>query len=465
MEMAKDTVRNMYLEVYNSDNYDERGKLAEHARKSESAHRLKSMVELVKSEPLILVKSEQLNSNPMLLNCQNGTLDLRTGILLPNNKDNLITKITPVDFDPKATCPIWERHLKRITGNNEELIGYLQRVYGYTLTGSNREQVFFIKFGSSKTGKSVTQGTIRWLLGDYGASTPSATLLYKKNESHSDMARLIGSRMVTAVETEEGQKLNAPMIKAITGNDRLAARLLYSENTEFEPTFKIFLSTNDKPIVRGEDGAIWERLKLIPFTHFIPPEERDKDIFDKFKEEGSGILNWCLRGCLEWQKRNGLDEPNTVTEQTAVYRDEMDILVDFLDDCCRITPMRQVTKTELYDAYENWCRDNKEEPMRKETLTRKLRNYSNIQETRTGRQRIWLGIALKNDTGDANEPFSVNSPLKEDMEKVTENSENLSPEAKRCHTDGLLCHACGGSIFWPRADGARICSVCHPKPT
>ncbi|MFC1971192.1 phage/plasmid primase, P4 family [Chloroflexota bacterium] len=276
VEMAKDTVRNMYLEAYESEDPGKRNELASHARKSESNHRIKSMIELAKSDPAIVVKAHELNTNPMLLNCQNGNLDLRTGILLPHNKDHLITKIVPVAFNPEATCPNWERHLRRITANDDDLISYLQRVFGYCLTGLNKEQVFFICWGPSKTGKSVTQRTMRWLLGDYGATTSSATLLSKKNETHSDLARIVGSRMVEAVETEEGQRLNAPMIKAITGNDRIAARFLYCENTEFEPTFKIFLATNDKPIVRGEDSAIWERLKLIPFTQYIPPEERER---------------------------------------------------------------------------------------------------------------------------------------------------------------------------------------------
>jgi len=392
MALAKETVRSMYAEAADIIDDGQRRKLAEHAQRSKSESKLHAMIALAKD--LVPISVRDLDSNKMLFNCQNGTIDLHTGIFSPHKREDFITLISPVEYDPDAHSSLWEQHLLRVTGNDKELIAYLQRVFGYCLTGETKEQVIFFVFGPTKTGKSKTIGAIEWVLGDYAKQTPSETLLLKKYSGHSDKARLVGSRMVVAVEAERGERLASASIKNMTGGDRMAARFLYKENFEFEPTFKIFLIANDKPLIRGEDNAMWERVKLIPFKQFIPLAERDKDLGEKLKEEGKGILAWMVKGCLEWQKHKDLVQPEQVTTETAIYRNEMDILADFIDDCCIVERTARVAHSDLYQAYEEWCHQNDEEPIAKRTLTLELQSR-NFVSKRTHGNKLWHGLDLK----------------------------------------------------------------------
>ena len=412
MALAKETVRGIYAEAANTSDKSQRKELADHAKKSESESKLHAMIALARD--LVPIKVQDLDADNMLFNCQNGTIDLRTGILNPHKRENFITLISPVEYDPNAHSDPWEQHLLRVTGNNKGLIAYLQRVFGYCLTGETKEQVMFFVFGPTKTGKSKTIGAVMWVLGDYAKQTPSETLLIKRYSGHSDKARLVGSRMVVAIEAEKGERLASASIKNMTGGDRMTARFLYKENFEFYPTFKIFLVANDKPLIRGEDSAMWERVKLIPFKQFIPLAERDKDLAEKLKEEGKGILAWMVRGCLDWQKYRDLMEPEEVTNETATYRSEMDILGDFLDDCCNIERAAKVAHGDLYQAYEEWCHQNDEEPITKKMLTIELQGRNFVAKRGHAGRKIWHGLALKGyqegDSGDICNPISIKSP-------------------------------------------------------
>ncbi|MFC1861738.1 phage/plasmid primase, P4 family [Chloroflexota bacterium] len=469
MALAKETVRNIYVEAANTTNDHQRKELADHAKKSESESKLHAMIALARD--IAPIKVQDLDVNNMLFNCQNGTIDLRTGVLSPHKRDDLITLISPVEYDPNAHSDLWEQHLLRVTGNNRELIVYLQRLFGYCLTGETKEQVMFFVFGPTKTGKSKTLGAVVWVLGDYAKQTPSETLLVKRYSGHSDKARLVGSRMVVAIEAEKGERLASASIKNMTGEDRMTARFLYKENFEFYPTFKIFLVANDKPLIRGEDSAMWERVKLIPFKQFIPMGERDKDLAEKLKEEGKGILAWMMKGCLDWQKYKDLLEPGEVTTETAIYRSEMDILGDFLDDCCAIEKTARVAHSDLYQAYEEWCHQNDEEPITKKMLTIELQGRNFVSKRGHAGKKIWHGLALKGyqegDSGDTYNPVSIKSPLEEKQKKVIQTSENESPKSPLEFENGARpsCSVCGGTTFWARTDGERICSRCHPKPS
>ena len=468
MALAKETVRGIYAEAANTRDDRQRKELADHAKKSESESKLHAMIALARD--LVPIKVQDLDANNMLFNCQNGAIDLRTGMLNPHKREDFITSISPVEYNPNAHSDLWERHLLRVTGNNRELIAYLQLVFGYCLTGETKEQVMFFIFGSTKTGKSKTIGAVVWVLGDYAKQTPSETLLIKRYGGHSDKARLVGSRMVVAIEAEKGEKLASALIKNMTGEDRMTARFLYKEHFEFYPTFKIFLVANDKPVIRGEDSAMWERVKLIPFKQFIPLAERDKDLGEKLKEEGKGILAWMVKGCLDWQKHKALLEPEEVSTETAVYRSEMDILADFLDDCCIVERTAKVAHGDLYQAYEEWCCRNDEEPIAKKMLTIELQSRNFVAKRGHAGKKVWHGLALKGyqegDSGDTYNPISINSPLEEKQKKVMQTSENQSPKSPL--EPGIetkpRCSTCGGVEFWARADGRRICSRCHPEP-
>lgn len=393
MSLAKETVRGMYIEAANTSDDHQRKELADHAKKSESESKLHAIIALARD--LVPVKVQDLDANNMLFNCQNGTIDLHTGILNLHKREDFITLISPVEYDPNANSNLWQQHLLRVTGNDRELMAYLRRVFGYCLTGETKEQVMFFIYGPTKTGKSKTIGAVLWVLGDYAKQTPSETLLVKRYGGHSDKARLVGSRMVVAIEAEKGEKLASALIKNMTGEDRMTARFLYKENFEFYPTFKIFLVANDKPLIRGEDSAMWERVKLIPFKQFIPRAERDKDLGEKLKEEGKGILAWMVKGCLEWQKHKDLLEPEEVTTETTIYRSEMDILGDFLDDCCTVEGTAKVAHGDLYRAHEEWCRQNDEEPITKKMLTIELQARNFVSKRGHAGKKVWHGLSLK----------------------------------------------------------------------
>ena len=331
---AKAAVRGIYNEAGACDDKDLRERIASHAYKSESDSRIKSMITLAKTEPEVVVRLDELDRDPWLLNLNNGTLDLSTGELKPHSRKNLITKLIPIDYYPDAVCPTWLGFLERITDGNTELIRFLQKAIGYSLTAITREQCFFILYGNGANGKSTFLNMLSALLGDYGRQTRTETLLVKRGDQiPNDIARLAGSRFVCAVETENGRRLAEGLIKQMTGCDRMTARFLHREFFEFEPTFKLWLAVNHKPKVRGSDHAVWRRIRLIPFTVTIPEAERDSDLSAKLRVELPGILAWSVKGCELWQS-NGLKPPKTVAAATEDYRKEADVIAAFLDEAC-----------------------------------------------------------------------------------------------------------------------------------
>ena len=392
-QMAKETVRKIYDEAKNSEDDNKRQAIAKHAITSESKGRIDAMVSLAKSE--LPVHPSQFDKDRLLLNCKNGTIDLSTGELLPHNKDDFITKIAPVYYNKDATCPQWESFLARIMDNNQDLIKFLQRAVGYSLTGNVSEQCLFLFWGAGANGKSTFLRTIGNLLGDYSQHTATETLLVKKKGAiPNDIARMKGARFVTASEAEAEHKLAENLIKQMTGDDIISARFLHQEFFEFEPEYKIFLGTNNKPIIKGNDYAIWRRIKLVPFEISIPPEERDRDLFNKLKNELSGILNWAIEGCLEWQQF-GLGTPAEVTAATEEYRNEMDLLNDFLTECCTESPDEKVPSKDLYQAYSNWCEQNGEFQLKQNWFGRKLKEKGfTSKQLGAKRVRYWIGLDL-----------------------------------------------------------------------
>lgn len=373
--------------------------LASWAKRAESNSRVDAAMSMACSKPDIYVKQGSFDANKWLFNVQNGTIDLRTGMLAAHNQTDLITRISPATYDPGAKCPLWLKFLNRIFDNNQTLIAFLQTTIGYSLTGSTEEQIMMIAWGTGKNGKSVCLDTISDLMGDYATETPAETLMIKRADSSNsnDVARLAGARFVSANETEEGQRLAEAKVKGMTGGDTLTARFLHREFFEFKPEFKIWMRTNHKPQIRGTDEGIWRRLRLIPFNVTIPEAERDPKLTEKLRAEMSGILNWALEGCLMWQK-NGLKTPPEVMAATTEYRKTQDILAAFLSDCCVIGKYYNVTFSDLYKEYEKWCDDNGEKPLsnRKFSMILDERGLSNHRGTAGARVRY--GLRLRNDT-------------------------------------------------------------------
>ncbi|MBN1975953.1 MAG: DNA primase [Anaerolineae bacterium] len=397
---AKDTVQAIYDEARDCQDDDRRKALYKHALASENKQRITAMAAMAQSELAVVVRPGDFDRDRWRLTVNNGTLDLRTGELLPHRRDDLITRLAPVDFDPDAQAPTWAAFLDRVLAGNQELIDFLCRAVGYSLTGSTREQCLFILYGTGANGKSTFTEAVRGLLGDYAQQTPVDTLMIKRGQTiPNDIARLKGARLVTASEAEEGQRLAESLVKQMTGGDPLAARFLHAEWFEFVPEFKAWLATNHKPAIYGTDNAIWRRIRLIPFTVTIPPEDQDRDLGRKLRAELPGILAWAVRGCLEWQ-RVGLGAPEEVREATKEYRAEMDRLGGFLDDCCVIDDKAQAGASELYLAYSEWCEGNGERAVSGTRFGRQLAERG-FDKERTNRGNVYYGVGLLAHNGEA----------------------------------------------------------------
>jgi putative DNA primase/helicase len=336
---------------------DDTNKLLLHIKASLQTTRLEAAVRQAQSWEGISIAPACFDADPWVLNCLNGTLDLKTGDLRPHQPADLLTKCLPIAYDAEAHCPQWITFLEKVMQGNAELIVFLQRALGYSLTGSTQEQCFFLLHGPTKTGKSTFLHIAKALLGPYGTQAEMSTFLHKDRDTvRNDLADLAGMRLVCAIETDEGKRLAEALIKQLTGGtDTIKARFLFEEYFEYRPQFKVFLATNHKPKVNPTDDALWERIRLIPFTVQIPTGNRDKQLEDKLRTELPGILAWAVRGCRAWHNQHGLGEPVAVIEATQHYRDEMDAVGRFLEECCLIDAKVRVKAGDLYDAYKTWC--------------------------------------------------------------------------------------------------------------
>ena len=297
-----------------------------------------------------------------LFNVDNGTLDLRTNEFRPHAQADMITNISRVTYDPKADCPLWMEFLETVLAGDQELIAFVQRAAGYSLTGSTAAHCLFMLYGTGRNGKSTFLEVMQHILDTYGMSTSMEIFLAKNQEGiPNDLAALCNARFVTGVETEDGRRLAEAKVKQITGGDTISARFLHHEFFNFMPQFKIWIGTNHRPGIRGTDEGIWRRIRLIPFTVYIPDGKVDEKLVGKLKSESSGILNWMLAG-LEEYKLGGLMEPEAVLIATSEYRKSEDWLARFLDaETIPATgPQHRTQARDVYNRYKTWADDAKE---------------------------------------------------------------------------------------------------------
>jgi putative DNA primase/helicase len=365
--------------------------LFKHAVKWESATAINHSLELARSEPVVPILPDALDSDPFLLNVLNGTLNLRTGQLQPHARADLITKLCLVSFDPDAACPLWLSCLQTWMDGNEKLTRYLQRVVGYGLTGDVREHALWFFYGKGRNGKSTFLGTIMSLLGSYAMQAAPELLLTKKHEAHpTERADLRGRRFVATIEVEEGRHLAEKIVKQLTGGDPIRARFLFKDFFEFLPSHKIVLAANHRPQVSGNDVGIWSRIKLVPWTITIPEERRDKTLPDKLKQELPGILCWALLGCLDWQ-RDGLAEPDVVRQATSEYRSQMDDVQAFVQEVCKVHESLRVQVAALVTAYQNW---SGMKTVTRQWLSQRLQEKGFLSKEGTGGRCYYHGIGL-----------------------------------------------------------------------
>jgi putative DNA primase/helicase len=367
--------------------------IARHAAATQQKGRLESMLWMAQSG--LPVKVEELDQNNQLLNLKNGTLDLKTLTLREHRREDKLTKLAPVSLDPEAKCPLWLSFLDRVLDKDVELISFVQRALGYSLTGETSEHVLFLLHGTGANGKSTFIETILSLLGEYARPAEFRTFLASESEKvRNDLAGLVGIRFVSAVEVGDGKQLDEAVIKQITGGDTITTRFLYEEFFDFRPRFKLWLAANSKPEIRGVDEAIWRRVLLIPFEITIPKEERDKELTTKLKAELPGILAWIVDGLRAWQK-DGLNPPEKVIAATNEYREEQDFLGPFLDEKFERGEKLFVSNAELNTVYEVWAgRD----AVKQRTLARmlKARGFKPDLRKMNGEvKRGWVGLGLR----------------------------------------------------------------------
>jgi len=387
---ARDVVRTIYNEAASAATDEVRKGIARWAMSSEARHRLVSMVEMARDEEGIPVQPAELDRDPWLLNVANGTLDLRSGELQPHHRDDLLTKMLAVHFDPAATCPMWITFLREVLPN-PDLRAFLARAVGYSLTGITNEQCLFFAHGGGRNGKSTFIETLRLLLSDYAQKMPSESLMIGRRNpggATPDVARLPGARLVVAAELEEGRRLAESLVKDLTGNDHMTARFLRQEYFEFTPTFKLFLVGNHRPGIKGTDEAIWRRIHLIPFEVTIPKDQVDRDLPHKLAQELPGILAWAVRGCLDWQQ-DGLQVPKLVEDATGQYRHDQDEIGRFLDECCVLGDNTTATKGALYDEYVRWGGY-----LKKRRFGHHIKERGFANSRGTGNVAQWEGVGL-----------------------------------------------------------------------
>jgi len=338
--------------------------------------------------------TDEWDADPWLLNTPGGVVDLKTGRTRANDRADRMTKITTAT--PRGECPQWRSFLNDVTGGDQNLQDYLQRMVGYALTGSTREHALFFLYGTGANGKSVFVNTLADILGDYATNAPMDTFMETRTDRHpTDMAGLRGARFVAAIETEQGRRWAESKVKNLTGGDKIAARFMRQDFFEFFPQFKLFVAGNHKPAIRNIDEAMKRRLHLIPFTITVPPEKRDKHLQQKLLAERDGILAWALEGCLAWQRLGRLDPPQQVLDATDEYFEEEDAIGEFLDEDCQQSTVAREAISAIYQRWRERAERRGEYVGTSRWLTQQLINRGFARTRLHGGAKALSGLSLK----------------------------------------------------------------------
>jgi putative DNA primase/helicase len=386
---AKETALAIFEEIRDATDRDAR---MQHAKRSQSRTSIESMIWLARSEPGIPARLTEFDADGWLLNVGNGTLDLRTGLLRPHARADLISNIVEIQFDPTAKCELWDAFLWRVLDRDEELYAYLRRFVGYLLVGDTSDQSLHFLYGLGANGKSVFCEVLVRLLGDYSmAVSPDLIMLKRHAGIPNDVARLRGVRAALMNETSQGARFDEAKLKDLTGGDTLTARFLHQEFFDFHPTHRIVIRGNHKPAINGTDEGIWRRLRLVPFTVSIPPDEQDRHLLRKLEGELPGILNWALQGCREWQTE-GLKPPPIVADAVRAYREESDTLGRFILECCEVRPLAQVKSSSLFKHYQEFCEQSGERWIPAKDFPAEIERRGFTYKRGTGGTRYYHGI-------------------------------------------------------------------------
>jgi putative DNA primase/helicase len=432
--LAKETVRMIFSEAAEEADENRRRDTVKHALASERAPRIHAMLDMAKPELAMI--PEALDADPMTLNCPNGLLDLRNGELLRHTPGDMVSKVTGTEYKPGAERIAWERFLTEIFAGKADLIRFIQKAVGYSLTGDTREQCFFILYGEGANGKSTFLETLAYALGDYAGTASPETFLATKQPKNvgDDLAALKGRRLVATSETGRGRKWDESRVKQLSGGDTLICRKLFCEYFSYKPTWKIWMATNHKPNFDANDQALFRRIRLIPFTVTFPPDKQDRGLSDRLKAEAEGILAWAVEGALLWQKE-GLESPEEVRMATEGYRHEQDSLGRFLAEECIQGDLDKVLAKDFKAHYAEWCRENGENGVPTREVGQCLEKLGIERAKRNG---AWYFLGLTFNPSDVGTLSDVEfqSPLRE---KCTPNhSETTSLNVTTSLKTGIL---------------------------
>jgi putative DNA primase/helicase len=333
---------------------DQTKQMLSFVKQSNDSRRIESLIKLSRHDRRVSIQHDLLNADPMLLNLRNGTFDLKSMRFQGHQPEDLITQQAEVNYEEGAECPMWESALNLIFNNDRDLISYVQQILGYSITGDIGEHILPIAYGSGCNGKSTIWNVIISLLGDYAMLANESLLLGAKDGHPTEKAMLYQKRFVPIGEPERNSQLRESRVKELTGDAFITARRMKEDFWSFRRTHKFFLATNHLPKIDGSDEGIWRRIKLIPFLVDIRKVATpDPDMVDKLlQHESSGILNWLIKG---WQsyRQQGFIEPAAVSQATAGYRSDSDLLGAFIDENCVLEEGAIVTADELYKQYLN----------------------------------------------------------------------------------------------------------------
>lgn len=391
-------VRMRYHAAANIPDFARRKRLADWSITSESAGRLNAMLAVAATAHPFTSTIAAYDTDSMLAGTESGTLDLRTGVCRPANRDDNITMLLGTPYDPTATCPRWRQFLQEIFSNDTELIAFIQRAIGYCLTGDIREEVIFLLVGEGGNGKSKFLEVLRALLGDYADVASFETFnAERKSEQTNDLAALAAKRLVVAIETDEDRRLAEARVKMVTGGDKISCRFLYGEFFSYLPQFKIWLAMNHKPLIQGMDDGIWRRIRLIPFAQSFTGNP-DKELIGKLRAELPGILNWALEGLVAWRQQ-GLGVPKAVEQANDAYRNEMDLVQLWLNEETVDDSATWMSATEGYKRFFEWSQARGQARPRTQTTWGRAmsKRYTDQRQTVAGRKiTVYLGLRLRN---------------------------------------------------------------------
>lgn len=374
----------------------ERGKRL--LREAEQAHtlpRITAMLKLAISEPGMAVTDRELDSDPYLLGVVNGAVDLRMGVIHPNVPSLHITRYCNASFDASSTCELWLKFLTQIFESDTETIACVQRLLGLTLLGVSNEEALIICYGHGANGKSVFSNVVHNIMGGYAVTAPSTILTARRSDDtgpRSDLAALAGARYVSINELQAGDRLDEQVVKAIAGREPIAARFLYREFFQFLPAFTPWLRTNHKPIITGEDDGIWRRLVMLKFGRKFKESDQDPHLEEKLLAERDGILRWMVEGAQGYLSE-GIKPSKTMRSELSTYRNDSDLLGEFLADKTNSNPSAQVLQQSLFNRYTHWCTESSVGPMSKKQFTQRLIERG-FKERKSGNNRYYAGLEL-----------------------------------------------------------------------